>query len=318
MFDEFYLQATSVSAALGAIGAEKIFQNIWYDNWKDIAAVRQKITASPAFDSLSPEYKDFLSRVQMEIQDDETLFRDMEQIVHLLGRERIVFVSHCDTSDASIKTTSDRRNLIRAIAANAAKLDVQFFDPSPHVAQFGRRQALLNNGFDTEHYTPEFEDWMARHFMRQYWGAEAPSPAQPDGQAPATSPGPARMEEPADMRLNAALVSLHRRRSADEGTDASGLYALYQTLVDMEQLVGRREWTVADFIENEMPAYDLYVVFRAGLGELALLIAMSGRRVIASEPHPLRRRAIGAGRIELERPDFAGLADACRGCHPAS
>ena len=71
----------------------------------------------------------------------------------------------------------------------------------------------------------------------------------------------------------------------------------------MEQLVGRREWTVADFLENEMPAYDLYVVFRAGLGELALLIAMSGRRVIASEPIPFVE-----GRLELAGSNWNGQA----------
>ena len=101
-------------------------------------------------------------------------------------------------------------------------------------------------------------------------------------------------------RLNRELVTLHGRRSADEGVDASGLFAHYQRLVELEVLIGARERAVLDLIENDLPAYGTYVVLRAGVGELALLIAASGRKVVASEPNHRRRRAIEAGRAHLE------------------
>ncbi|MDQ2860501.1 MAG: hypothetical protein M3T55_07210 [Pseudomonadota bacterium] len=101
-------------------------------------------------------------------------------------------------------------------------------------------------------------------------------------------------------RLNWALIDLHRRRLNDLGVTESGLGPHYQGVVEKETLVGLREERVLDLLSRRLPPYDAYAIMRAGLGELALLIAASGRRVIAYEPYPTRRSAIEAGRTHLE------------------
>jgi hypothetical protein len=101
-------------------------------------------------------------------------------------------------------------------------------------------------------------------------------------------------------RLNTELVTVHRARLAALGAAESGLYAHYQALLERESLVGRRESAVLSLIEAHLPCYDAYAVLRAGLGEMALLLAASGRTVTAYEPDDNRRTAIEAGRTHLE------------------
>ena len=101
-------------------------------------------------------------------------------------------------------------------------------------------------------------------------------------------------------RLDAELTVLHRGRLAELGPTASGLYVHYQTILERGSLVGRREAEALYLIDADLPAYDAYAVLRAGLGELALLVAAGGRKVIACEPDLHRRTAICAGLNHLE------------------
>ncbi len=96
-------------------------------------------------------------------------------------------------------------------------------------------------------------------------------------------------------RLNRELVNLHAARLVELGPTASGLYAHYERLLAQGQLIGPRERAAFDLIDRYLPAYASYAVLRAGLGELALLLAASGRRVVACEPNPNRRGAIESG-----------------------
>jgi hypothetical protein len=123
------------------------------------------------------------------------------------------------------------------------------------------------------------------------------------GRARAVAPDELAADELAD-RLNRVLLALHRGRLHELGVVESGLGPHYQTVLGLEMLVGLREERTLDLLLQDLPAYDAYAVMRAGLGELAVLIAASGRRTIAFEPNAARRGAIEAGRIHLEE---AGL-----------
>jgi len=113
-------------------------------------------------------------------------------------------------------------------------------------------------------------------------------------QARAVSP-----DELAD-RLNGLLIALHRSRLNDLGVIDSGLGPHYEAVLGQNMLVGLREERTLELISRQLPAYDGFAVMRAGLGELALLIAASGRRTIAFEPYATRQAAIEAGRVHLE------------------
>jgi hypothetical protein len=100
-------------------------------------------------------------------------------------------------------------------------------------------------------------------------------------------------------QLNRELVTLYRRELEGLGLEARGFY-FHQRSLHRGTLIGFREETVLELIDSELPAYDAYAVLRAGLGELALLIAASGRDVIAYEPNRYGRAAIEVGTAHLE------------------
>ena len=100
--------------------------------------------------------------------------------------------------------------------------------------------------------------------------------------------------------LNSELVKLHRSRLEALGPRDSGLYAHYQARVEAENLISERDHVFVDLIHSKLPAYGAYAIMRAGLGELAFLIAATGRKVIACEPDRNRHAAIEEGRVRLE------------------
>ena len=135
----------------------------------------------------------------------------------------------------------------------------------------------------------------------QYRGWAAPIAADPPAQDRLSPYSPSRLAG----QVNAALLALHRGRLEVLGPRESGLEAHYVRLLERDLLVGDRENKALRLIDNYLPAYDAYGVMRAGLGELALLLAASGRTVIAFEPDRRRKAAIEAGRARLEEIGLA-------------
>lgn len=127
-------------------------------------------------------------------------------------------------------------------------------------------------------------------------------------------------------QLNEALVEIHSRRLADLGTDESGLFKSYARLVGDGSVVRKHELGVLELIGNELPAFEEYVVLRAGLGELALLLETAGLRTQACEANTRRFSALTASVDRLARTDVPDdrrllttcgfLPDAVR-AHPA-
>jgi hypothetical protein len=143
------------------------------------------------------------------------------------------------------------------------------------------------------------EGKMAGGASERAWTAPIAADRPDPGRPPAYSPS--RLA----AQVNAALIALHRARLDAMGPRESGLEAHYVRLLERNLLVGEREKTTLRLIDDYLPAYDVYAVMRAGLGELALLLAASGRAVIAFEPDRRRRAAIEDGRARLETMGLA-------------
>ena len=213
----------------------------------------------------------------------------------------------------------------------ARRLDAPVIDFAPLVRVLGSGRGLIEDG-GMNHLRPEVHpaaaeivhDALAGALGRPPlrddpdWRAEAPAlfAATPEfmerplreslpeafvnGPAPAPSPRGARPTLRAIAReVNAALVELHAERLAEFGVRDSGLFDHYARIVAGGQLVGARERQAAMIIETYLAEHDGHAVLRAGLGELALLIAARGRPALALEPHPLRRQAIEVGARRL-------------------
>jgi hypothetical protein len=95
--------------------------------------------------------------------------------------------------------------------------------------------------------------------------------------------------------IDARLTAFHAARLEELGPDAGGLFSHYEAMVRQGSLLRRPEIDRITYVVKHLPAYDHYVVYRAGLGEIALALAATGRRVTAWEPNRLRRQAIEAG-----------------------
>lgn len=127
---------------------------------------------------------------------------------------------------------------------------------------------------------------------RRKKGAEEVSPlADPlpkDGGLPAVAlrtavSGPTLRE--LGEEVNRDLCALHGARRAELGETKSGLFQHYSVLLDRGRLVGKAEVeTVSTLIDQSVQAKE-YVVLKAGLGEVALLLALTGNNVTACEPH---------------------------------
>ena len=188
----------------------------------------------------------------------------------------------------------ERRALNRQARDAALEVGASFFDPTEIIVAHGRQTALDGGGADINEYAEAFyptvgETLLDREPLRRL--ATAADGARRTRAAAALS---------VQTRLNAELCALHAARVAELGIAGSGLFEHYDRLLQRRALIGPREIEAADAIDRFVPSHDFYVVLRAGLGELAFLLAAAGRRVIACEPHARRRAAIEAGLEALQ------------------
>ncbi len=95
-------------------------------------------------------------------------------------------------------------------------------------------------------------------------------------------------------RINAGLNAVHAPRLAALGVNESGLGAHYERLLQQGQIYGAREQMIAAFLLDRLPQFDRYVIMQAGLGQLALALAMSGKNVRVHDVHLSRFTATTA------------------------
>lgn len=101
--------------------------------------------------------------------------------------------------------------------------------------------------------------------------------------------------------LEAELVAIHKKRLDAMGADDSGLFDHYAQLVNEGAVFSYGDRDRIKYILEDLPAYDQYIVYRAGLGEVAFGLAAAGRKVVAWEPNPKRRQAIADGLAILSK-----------------
>jgi hypothetical protein len=236
--------------------------------------------------------------------DGEEIGREVDEMMAKSGGRWIV-VGAITIPGLDGATMRDRRALNGKLEALAAPRGVVFYDPTRLIVDHGRETVLDSGGANLNEYARPFHRTLGEVLV-SLARVGAP-PAKRGGRSAAGESRPAAGETASKPksaladRLNRELVDLHRLRLDELGIEGSGLYAHYKARLDQDSLIGDRERFAFDIIDGYLPAYDGYAILRAGLGELALLLAASGRRVIAYEPAATRRAAIEAGRGHLER-----------------
>lgn len=213
-------------------------------------------------------------------------------------------VSHFVVPGLAGTQMRDRAQLIDVVRQAAALRGISMFDPSVILERHGREVALAADGRDIYHYNKVIYEEVANDLLSTAGliSANGVTNAIAGGGEAKTATAAAAAE-----RINDALIQLHQKRVAAMGVDASGLYAHYKGLMDTRQIAGSTIGDLANLVANLLPQFGRYDVLRAGLGELAFVLAAMGLRAAGFDQNPLRFAAMVAGLEKLsdEDPELA-------------
>ena len=148
-----------------------------------LAERRALLDQDPVFKSLDSDDQALLSRILKRDPADDEIEQDMRQLVELLGRDKVVFVTHVNALTPDNAPIEQREQLIAAVMAGAQRIGVPCYDPTPLMNKIGQADAMEDGGFDLTHYTQTFaerlySDWF-KNFMRPRMGASTLQPAVP-------------------------------------------------------------------------------------------------------------------------------------------
>lgn len=146
-----------------------------------LAERRAWLDQDPVFKSLSPDNRELLARIVKREQTDDEIEQQMHELVDLLGRDKIVFVTHVNAVTPDNVPIEQRAQLIAAVAASAQRIGVPCYDPTPLMNKIGQADAMEDGGLDLTHYTPLFAErlyteWF-KTFVRPRMSASTPQPA---------------------------------------------------------------------------------------------------------------------------------------------
>jgi len=282
------------------------YRQLTVDGRADAAVVKDAVEALKAEEVGGlDELTEVLRHTRLERQEPE----DIAAEVRALAESRLarwIFVSHfaVEGDDGALMQT--RRSLIAGVRDGAAAAGAEFFDPSILVTRFGREAALAGDGADLFEYAEAFRPTVARALLALLRnGPEAAAnvsedePGTPsESESESTPMAPASVQHadiaPSIAAVERDLIAFHKRRLKRLGPRDSGLFDHYAGLIGAGRIFSPADPWRLDWVLNYLPAYDRYVVYRAGLGELGFALAHAGRKVAVWEPNGLRHEAIAA------------------------
>lgn len=170
-FSEFFADRTRTRAFWSMAHADRLDER------------RALLDQDPVFKSLTAEDRALLARIVKRELSDEEIEQEMRQLVDLLGRDKIVFVTHVNALTPDNVPIEQREQLISAVLASAQRIGVPGYDPTPAMNKIGQADAMEDGGLDLTHYTPAFaerlySDWF-KNFMRPRLSATTPQPSVP-------------------------------------------------------------------------------------------------------------------------------------------
>ena len=175
-----------------------------------LAERRALLDQDPVFMSLSADDRDLLARIVKRDQTDEEIEQEMQQLVELLGKDKVVFITHVNATTPDNATIQQRAELIAAVSAAAQRIGVPCYDPTPLMNKIGQAEAMENGGLDLTHYTPLFAerlhtDWY-KNFVRPRMGTSTPQPSAPKLAAEDTAEHIEKLWDSGELRVASSRV----------------------------------------------------------------------------------------------------------------
>jgi len=142
-----------------------------------LADRRALLERDSAFRSLPADDRELLARILRRDLTDAEMESELEQLADLVGKDRLVFVTHVNATTPDNTPIEQRSRLIAAMDSIAYRMGVPCFDPTTLMLQLGQSAAMENDGLDLTHYTERFAemlcaDWYER-YVRPRLGASA-------------------------------------------------------------------------------------------------------------------------------------------------
>ncbi len=300
--DPFYFQANSFYREfVSKYGAPLL---PWYRAFSLGLPITEELVAT-AMEKLADRSAGELVEIEKVLRHTTVKTTDVSSALDLLDKivfdraKRWILVSHFSVPGMGGTQMADRSRLIEVVQDTAVKSGVAMFDPTVILKQLGREAALASEGRDIYHYNPNIYEFVGDELLRA-GGLITGTPVAGTGREVRKVSRPAA--EAAEW-VNSTLMQLHTERVASMGVDESGLYAHYKGLLDKGQLAGPSESMLGQLLLDVLPRFECYDVLRAGLGEMAFLLARLGLRVGGYEPNPNRFAAMYSGMVKFGNDD---------------
>ncbi|MFM0327120.1 hypothetical protein [Caballeronia glebae] len=128
---------------------------------------RAWLDSDAEFIRLSPADRDLLAQIVRREQSTEELGREMREIAGLVGKDKLVFITHINAITPDNKVIEQRHRLIETVSSIAQCMGVPCYDPTTLMREVGQVNALEEDGIDLTHYTDSFSeklfaDWYVR------------------------------------------------------------------------------------------------------------------------------------------------------------
>jgi tetratricopeptide (TPR) repeat protein len=133
-----------------------------------LAERRGLLEQDPVFKSLPQEDRELLSRVVRRDLTEAEIGDEMAQIVKLLGKEKVVFVTHANAMTPDNAPIEQRQQLISIVSMSARSLGVPCYDPTPLMNEIGQADAMEDGGLDLTHYTELFSQRLCAEWYESY------------------------------------------------------------------------------------------------------------------------------------------------------
>ena len=256
--------------------------------------------------AITQEEKSLVESILREVRLEEVSIETTAQLIRQLranGVKHWIFVSHFQVPGLAGTLMEDRGKLAEMMRRVTAECDVDFFNPTEVITHYGRQRMLANGGSDIYHYNPDHQFVVAEALIKKICLGVV------NNDLPRKHVLPNKKFQPLQAiasALNALLIPFHRTRMNLLGVDDSGLHAHYAGRLDRGVIADERDIEIADLVLRYLPQFEQYHVFRAGLGEIAFLLAAFGHAIVGFDPFAGRFRAMSEGGRQLRECGVIG------------
>ena len=144
-----------------------------------LAERRALLEQDPVFKGLSAQDRDLLARIVKRDLTDDEIASEMQKVVELLGKDKVIFVTHVNALAEDNAPIESRQQLIATVTNAAQRLGVPCYDPTPLMNRIGQADAMEDGGLDLTHYTGRFSERLGAEWFKTYMRPKIGVSAQP-------------------------------------------------------------------------------------------------------------------------------------------